>query len=126
MNRNHWKKLTIDERTQADIEERIRELSDSYGTGWQMDEENPDIGYALARIFSGLMKENIDRMGDVVDRYHTEFVNMLDISLLPARPASSIVVFNLADVGVPGTDIPKGTRLLAETDTEPIVFEAEG
>ncbi|MBQ3789304.1 MAG: hypothetical protein II800_00060 [Lachnospiraceae bacterium] len=125
MNRNHWKKLTIDERTQADIEERIRELSDSYGTGWQMDEENPDIGYALARIFSGLMKENIDRMGDVVDRYHTEFVNMLDISLLPARPASSIVVFNLADVGVPGTDIPKGTRLLAETDTEPIVFEAD-
>ncbi len=123
-NRNRWKKLHIDDRTAEDIENRIIELSASYDTGWHADPSDPDIGLTLAKIYAGQVKENIDRKNDVLDRYHTEFVNMLDISLLPAKPASGIVVCDLVSDTIPGVGIAKGTQLVAG-EAEPIIFETE-
>ena len=124
MSMNRLKKLNIDTRTEADIEREVAGLAASYETGWIPDEENPDVGSALAKVFAGQVAENIGRMNEVLDRYHTEFVNMLDISLLPARPASCMVVCGLTDDTVPGTGIMKGTKLLTETE-EPLVFETD-
>ena len=121
---NRLKKLNIDARTEADIEREVAGLAASYETGWVPDSENPDIGSALAKVFASQVAENIGRMNEVLDRYHTEFVNMLDISLLPARPASCMVVCGLTDDTVPGTGIMKGTKLLTETE-EPVVFETD-
>ena len=124
MNRNRWKRLHIDERSQEDLERRIEELAESYATGWHPDPDRPDIGVALQKIFAGQMKENIDRANDVLDRYHTEFVNMLDISLLPAKPASGIVVAEMASDTVPGTSVPRRSRF-STSSGDPIVFETE-
>ena len=124
MSLNQSKKLNIDSRTEQDIFEEITSLAKSYDTGWIPDPEDPDIGSALANIYAHEMSMNINRMNEIMDRYHTEFVNMLDISLLPARPASSIVVCELSDDTLPGAGIPKGTKLLTGED-EPIVFETE-
>ena len=118
------KKLNIDGRSEEDIKNEISALARDYNTGWVPDEENPDVGYALASIYAHEVAGNVDRMNEIMDRYHTEFVNMLDISLLPARPASSIVVCELADDTIAGTGVPKGTKLLTDTE-EPVVFETE-
>ncbi|MBQ7706663.1 MAG: hypothetical protein IJT72_02650 [Lachnospiraceae bacterium] len=124
MSLNQSKKLNIDTRTKEDIMNEVVRLAGNYDTGWAPDEENPDIGSALANVFAQEVAENIDRMNEIMDRYHTEFVNMLDISLLPAKPASSIVVCELSDDTIPGAGIPKGTKLLTDSD-EPVVFETE-
>ncbi len=104
----------------------MEELSASYVPEWHFDRENPDIGSVIAKIFAGQMEENITRYNQVLDQYHTEFVNMLGISLLPAKPATAIVLLNLVQDTIPGVEVYKGTKLLAETDGEErIVFETQ-
>ncbi len=124
MNRKQSKKLNLDSRTKTDIEQKVAELSRLYDTGWHMDNDRPDIGTTIAKIFASQSEENIDRINDILDRYHTEFVNMLDISLLPAKPASTIVVMNLMSDTAPGASIPKGTKLMTGDDT-PMIFETD-
>ncbi|MBR1861752.1 MAG: hypothetical protein IJ796_07830 [Lachnospiraceae bacterium] len=118
------KRLEIDTRKAQDIERRIADLADQYDTGWTPDFEKPDIGTTIARLYARNVEENIGLINEVLSRYHTEFVNMLDISLLPAKPASSIVVMNMIADTVPGFAVPKGTKLLTEGD-EPTVFETD-
>ncbi len=117
-------KLQIDKRTKEDIEAKVYELAASYDTGWQADPEDPGIGTALAKIYALQTEENIELKNDVLNRYHTEFINLLDINLQPARPSGSIVVASLIDEALDGTTLPKGTKLLAETE-EPVVFETD-
>ena len=124
MSRKPSKKLNLDSRKAADIEDRIVELSQSYDTGWHMNKERPDIGAALAHVFAGQMEENIGRVNEILDRYHTEFVNMLDLSLLPARPASGLILLSLIADTIPGTGVAKGTKFLTNTEP-PYVFEAD-
>ena len=115
----------IDTRTASDIEERIEELAKSYTPEWHYSEDDPDIGVTIAKIFAGQMSDNINMYNEVIEKYHTEFVNMLDISLLPAKPASALVLMDLVNDTVPGVEIPRGTQLIAQPDDadEPIVFE---
>ena len=125
MSRRSWKKFDIDTRTASDIEERIAELSHLYDTGWHFDGENPDIGTTIAKIFAGEMEENISRVNDIMERYHTEFVNMLDISLLPAKPSSGFVVMDVLTDTIDGTGVEKGTKLLSQADGKEIIFETD-
>ncbi len=115
----------IDQRSEADIEEKIVELARSYTPEWHYSKDDPDIGATIAKIFAGQMSDNIDRYNEVIEKYHTEFVNMLDISLLPAKPASALVLFDLVNDTVPGVEIARGTQLLAQPDEAetPVVFE---
>ena len=125
MSRKKWKKLQIDTRTAKDVEEKIQDLAKQYETGWVADFDQPDIGTAIASLFSREMEENIDRVNRVLDRYHTEFVNMLDISLLAAKPSSAVVVMGMLSGTIPGVAVPKGTKLYAENGEEPFIFETD-
>ena len=120
--------MDIDSRSVKDIENRIRELACGYVPEWHFDPEHADIGAAIARIFALSMKENIDLENRAMDRYHAEFMNMLDLSLKAAKPAGSMVQFSLVEDTIPGTQIRKGTRLVADTDrTESgqVIFETD-
>ncbi|MCR4891519.1 MAG: hypothetical protein K5989_05000 [Lachnospiraceae bacterium] len=120
--------MKIDNRTVEDIENRIEELARNYTPEWHFDRENRDIGSALAKIFSIEMKENIDLVNRIPDRYHTALVNMLDLSLKPVKPAGSVVRFELIADTVPGTYIRKGTRLSSDAEDEdgsPVLFETD-
>ena len=121
-NLHEWR---TDHRTAGDIEEQIRSLASSYVPEWHFDTERPDIGAAIGKVFAGQMEENIGRCGQVLSNYHTEFVNMLGISLLPARPAMATVLFQLVQNTIPGVEIYKGTKLLADggEDGDQVVFE---
>ena len=120
--------MDLDHRTVQDIENRIRELARGYVPEWHFDPEHADIGAAIARLFALSMKENIDLENRTMDRYHAEFVNMLDLSLKAAKPAGSMVQFSLVEDTIPGTQIRKGTRLVASTertDSGQVIFETD-
>lgn len=122
-----WKKLQIDNRTADDIRDEIKTLAASYVPEWQYDEENPDIGTTLGMLYADQMEENIERYNQVMDLYHTEFVNLLDISLRSPRPANGVVEFHIGSDTVDGTYIPKGTKLLGSNPDaeEQLVFETQ-
>lgn len=120
--------MDLDRRNVKDIENRIRELARGYVPEWNFDPEHADIGSAIAKIFAYSMKENIDLENHTMDRYHAEFVNMLDLSLKAAKPAGSMVQFTLVEDTIPGTQIRKGTRLVADTDktdSGQVIFETD-
>ena len=111
-----------------DIENRIEELRKSYTPEWKFDRDNPDAGSVIAQIYAREMEENNRLMSQMPERYHMEFVNMLDSTLRPAQPAASMVIFNMDGGTIAGTQIPKGTRLSAESDKSDsgfVVFETE-
>ncbi len=111
----------------TDIENRIEDLARQYTPEWHYSKDDPDIGSAIARIFSLQMQENVDLVNSMMERYHAEFVNMLDISLKSAKPAGSMVQFNLIENSVPGTNVRRGTRLVAENanGSAPVIFETD-
>ena len=111
-----------------EIENKIEELRKSYVPEWKFDRNNPDAGSVIAKVFARQTEENNRLMSQMPERYHMEFVNMLDSTLRPAQPAASMVVFNLEGNSIMGTQVPKGTRLTADsddTDSGFIVFETE-
>jgi hypothetical protein len=117
----------IDPRTAEDIRAQIAELAKSYTPEWVFDREKPDIGSVIALIFSGQMEENVKKLNQALDKYHTEFVNMLGVSLKPAYPAGGIVTMELVADTVPGIDIPHGTKLLGtdprDESGDTVIFE---
>ena len=119
MNQNNMKQMSerewkIDRRTAGDIEDRIEELASSYVPEWHFDREHPDIGSVIGKLFAGQMEGNIGRYNQVLSRYHTEFINLLGISLLPAKPAEATVLLRLVQDtgggGVQGHPVPCGRR----------------
>ena len=116
----------LDFRSVGDLRAELKRLATSYTPEWAFSEENPDVGSVVALIFANQMSENIRKMNLVLDKYHTEFVNMLNLSLRPAYPASGVAVLELLEGGVPGVYVPGGTRLIGQGNGEEdrqILFE---
>ena len=119
--------VTLDSRTQGELCRRVEELSASYTPEWRFDRENPDIGSTLALIFTGQMADNIRRINQLPEKYHTEFTNLLGLTLKSAYPSSGVVVAELMQETVPGVMLPRGTRLVADgADGAPVLFETMG
>lgn len=121
--------LLIDARTERDLHREIAALAASYTPEWRFDPEEPDAGSAIALIFAAQTAGTIRRLNQVMDKYHTEFVNMLGLSLLAAYPASGVVVVDLIPDTVPGISLPGGTKLMGQHPSaadEPVVFETVG
>ena len=110
--------VLLDPRSVQDLRGEIRRLAASYTPEWAFSDTNPDVGSVVGLIFANQMEENIRRMNLVMEKYHTEFVNMLNLSLRPAYPASGVVVMNLIEGSVTGVQVPAGTRLIGQEDTE--------
>ena len=120
--------MKIDNRNVEDIENKISGLAASYTPEWHFEKDNPDAGFTIAHLFALQMKENIDLENRMLDKYHTEFINMLDLSLKPAKPAGSMVKFDLVENTIAGTHIRKGTRLVTADsagENGPIIFETD-
>ena len=92
---DHSTELILDSRTKEDLYGDIAALAASYTPEWQFNTDDPDVGSTLAMIFAHQMSGNIRRLNQTVEKYHTEFANLLGISLLPAYPASGVVVAEL-------------------------------
>jgi hypothetical protein len=82
--------------------------------------------WALLQIFSRYMETVIDRLNQAPDKNLLAFLDMLGVSLIPARAARAPVVFLPLPTGVDGR-IPAGTRVGAEVPgrNDPVMFETE-
>lgn len=125
-NKKNYNTITIDSRTEQDILQEIKELSESYVPDWKFDAENPDVGSVISMLYARQMMDNVDKYNDILEQFQVEFVNMLSVSLQPAIPASAMVTMQVAEESITGVPIERGVKLLAETDgDEPVVFETE-
>ncbi len=123
-------KQTIDEKENIRNRtlDRVETLAASYTPEWKFDRDNPDIGTAIAMVYADQSVAVGEAKNRITDRFHREFVNFLDLSLLPAKPAKSIVLLNLTSETIPGAYIPKGTKLAASdmvSGTQDTIFETE-
>ena len=114
------KTYKIDNRTKEDICNEIATLAKTYTPEWRFTKNNPDTGSVISMIFAEQFGKNIDRLNQSIFNYHTEFVNMLGVSLMPSNPSNCIVLASLADNTVPGFVISRGTQLYAQNgETNP-------
>lgn len=113
----------MDNRKIEDVRNQIYKLAKSYVPEWRFDENNPDIGSVIALIFANQLYGNIERFNAMLEKYHTEMVNLTDISLLPANPSKATVLMNVIPDTISGVKVKKGTKLLADSEDEKIIFE---
>lgn len=113
----------MDSRTVEDIKNQMQHLAKSYAPQWHFDVSDPDIGSVLALLFANQMGRNVERFNEMLERYRTELVNLMEISPLPAHPAEATVLMELAAEAEEGVEIQKGSRLLADLGEERLIFE---
>ena len=116
-------KFKLDSRNVEDIQNQIRELAASYTPEWNFTTNNPDIGSVLALIFANQMGKNVNRFNHMLERYRTELVNLMEIAPLPAKPAETTILMDVAMEAEEGVFIPKGSKFLADTEENKVVFE---
>ena len=84
--------LLLDSRTREDLYRRVEELAASYTPEWRFSRQEPDVGSTLALLFAGQMADNLRRLNRLPEKYHTEFVNLLGLTLQPASPALGVEI----------------------------------
>lgn len=94
--------------------EQIKRLSASYIPQWRFDEENPDMGTALAIIFAAMQCDTLNMYNELPLKWCTEYFNNLHASLLSEQPAFGYVTLGLVNEEVRGTELPAGTRLTVD------------
>lgn len=118
----HYK---LDGRSAADIRNEIAKLAVSYTPEWHFDERKPDIGSAIALLFAEQAQWNIRKFNRQMEQFRLDYMNMLGVSLKPARPAEAYVVFEPAQSAAGGIRLKKGTKLSASGEEKSIVFETD-
>lgn len=85
-----------------------------------------DAGAALQRVVARYAQVIGDRLNQAPDRSFLAFLDLLGISLLPARPARAPIVFKTF-AGMGDGRAPAGTRVGAQVpgSSSPLVFETE-
>lgn len=114
-----------DSRTREDILEYIKKCARQYVPEWRYDESDPDAGTALASLFADMACENIRRFNLTAAGDLFSFFDEVNAGLLPACPAEGFITFELPDGVDSAEEVPLHTRLLAETDQGPLVFETQ-
>lgn len=115
----------LDARTRADLIARIKELAPYYTPEWRFTPEDPDPGTALFLLFADMYEENIRRLNRVPFKHFVAFLNLFDVSLLPAHPAATYVAFSLSEGTKEPVLLGAGTRINATDPDGDIPFETE-
>lgn len=115
----------LDVRTRDDLIARMKELAPYYTPEWRFTPDDPDPGTALAMLFADMYHENVKRLNRVPVKNLVAFLNMFDVSLLPARPSASYVAFTLNEGTREPVLIRAGTRINAVGPQGDIPYETE-
>ena len=114
----------IDRRTKEDLLRYIKKYLSSYTPEWRFDEDNPDIGTALAYIYAEMMSETIYRFNQAAEKNRVMFFSKIGARLLPAVPAGGYVTFSLVNNEAQGVEVKQGEAVAADTpDGESLTFE---
>ncbi|MDO4540716.1 MAG: baseplate J/gp47 family protein [Syntrophomonadaceae bacterium] len=116
----------IDKRSENDLIKHIKNISFAYTPEWRFDEDNPDVGTALAYIYAGMFADTLKRFNKVAIKNMLSFFNAADARLLPAIPATGYVKFGLAGQPQEGVPVSHGTQLVADVpdgEVTSLIFE---
>jgi hypothetical protein len=85
-----------------------------------------DFGSTLSCIFANMAENIAINLNDAPRKHFLSFLNMLDFSLRPAKPARTVLCFILGSGAPENVIIPERTRVTAEGPKgEDIFFETE-
>ncbi|MCI8682311.1 MAG: hypothetical protein HFH50_04880 [Lachnospiraceae bacterium] len=115
----------MEKMTKKDVIDYMRKCARQYVPEWRYDEEQPDPGTALVSVFADMMYDNIKKFNMSVAGDLFSFFDGINAKLLPASPAEGFAVFGLPEGLVSEAEVPAGTRLLADTEDEQLVFETQ-
>lgn len=114
----------LDSRDTRALIEQLKEIRPFYTPEWRFSPEDPDAGTALFLIFARMFAGTIERFNQVPQRNLAAFLNMMNISLLPACSASAFLTFKLSSIDGEAVLVPAGTQAVAATPGgEEIIFE---
>lgn len=114
-----------DRRTKEDLIEYMNTCAKQYVPEWRYDPEHPDAGTALVSLFSDMMYDNIRRFNRSAAMDMLSFFDELHVRMLPAKPAEGFITFELPAGLDSEEEVPAGTRLLADTPEEQLIFETQ-
>lgn len=118
----------VDRRRASDVERRLLRRVPFYTPEWPAEKEN-DPGRALVDAFSVIAEGVIEQLNRAPDRDFLEFLNMLGIDRLPARPARVPVQFRVNPNLEGPVLVPRHAQCSApatETRPEDLPFETDG
>ncbi|QGQ96640.1 putative baseplate assembly protein [Paenibacillus psychroresistens] len=117
----------IDTRDMQALIQKMSEMVPYYTPEWRFTPEDPDPGTALFSIFSEMFMENIKRLNRTPVKNFIAFLNLLDVSILTAKPASSYVTFNLSLGAQEAVYLPAGTQVTGKSTDgkDDLIFETE-
>lgn len=122
--KNNHPQVVVSDQTLSNLHSRMAALAASYTPEWRFTPQSPDIGTTIALIFANQMQDNVRRINQLPQKYHTELINMLGVSLQPAYPARGIVTAEIIGDAVTGVELPCGSQVIGrDGEDEPIVFE---
>lgn len=119
------KQLELDHRSPREIIDEIIEKAAAYTPEWRMDEENPDIGTALALVYANMFYKTVKNFNKVPIKNKIAFYNHLGAELFPPVPSTGYIQFSLVNSDVPGVEVSLGTIVSADTADEVGVVEFE-
>jgi predicted phage baseplate assembly protein len=114
----------LDDRTFDQILAQAKLLIPRYAPTWTNQSET-DPGITLMELFAWMTEMLLYRMNQVPDRNYIKFLELLGITLTPARPAHAELTFTLTSSNVQTVIIPAGTQAASSDASPPLVFETD-
>ncbi len=101
-----------------EIIQRIRETAASYTPEWNFNPEDPDIGSALALVYTDMLEGTLQGMERLGYKNQLAFFGSLGAEQKPAVPARGYAVFSVMEGASAGTEVEANTLMAADLDTE--------
>ena len=115
----------IDNRKLKNLIEEMKELAPHFTPEWKFHSQSSDVGTALFLVVALQLQESIDLLNLSLDKNFVSFLNYLNISLKPPKPAKLPLVFNLSEGSTDSISLKKGVRVFgrSEIDDKILTFE---
>ncbi|MCU1332248.1 MAG: hypothetical protein JWM08_1240 [Candidatus Angelobacter sp.] len=114
----------LDDRTFDQILAQAKLLIPRYAPAWTNQSET-DPGITMMELFAWMTEMLLYRVNQVPDRNYIKFLELLGITLTPARPAHAELTFTLTSSNVQTVIIPAGTQAASSDASPPLIFETD-
>ena len=116
----------IDHRDKKEIYNQIVNMAKEYVPEWNPTDNEDDVGVILAKIFSEMFEETIQRFNKMPYKNYIYFLNLLGATIQPAISSRGYATVELTDMVDTGVYIKKGTHLYGQSKTgERVLFETK-
>ncbi len=116
----------IDHRDKKEIYNQLVYMAKEYVPEWNPIDNEDDVGVILAKIFSEMFEETIQRFNKMPYKNYIYFLNLLGATMQPTISSHGYVTVELTDMVDIGVYIKKGTHLYGQSKAgERVLFETK-